>query len=35
MTKSELAQILYALQKTYGKKNAMKLFEKFIKIIVS
>lgn len=35
MTESELAQILYALQKVYGKKNAIKLFEKFVKIIAS
>ncbi len=35
MTKIELAQILYALQKAYGKKNATHLFEKLVKIIAS
>lgn len=35
MSKNELAQILYALIKTYGKKNAIELFEKLVKIIAS
>lgn len=35
MTKIELAEILYALKKTYGKDKAIKLFEKIVRFIVS
>lgn len=35
MTNIELSKILYALQKAYGKKEAIKLFEKIIKTIAS
>ena len=35
MNKNELSQILYALQKTFGKVKGEELFEKLIKFITS
>lgn len=35
MNQTELSQILYALKRIFGKKRALRLFEKLIKLIYS
>ena len=35
MNELELVKILYALRIVYGKKEAIKLFEKIVKLMIS